>query len=526
MSAVLSSLPTGRISRTPRHVVTIAGQPVHAYAVETQHGVKRPKGTATIRLPHPGYTETQLHERWLNQPIEAQIGYDEDGGARRVFTGRISGIKRAFSTQGFTLEVTATGWAALLDFPSEADIVFPPLSRLYDIIRSLCAMRGLPMYSGELITYPNSTAEVRLGGVPEVDEGQVIIPKRTSPLQWLVNTLSLFGYACCDRPDGSFWWGRVMGVPPHNPVATFAQGVNVFQMSRDDSLDQMVTWWDVEGASYTDNDGIPVKVRSFPATVPYSPYLDPPGYARQGSNSGVLVTSALADAHRNVMELNTAAPYEAETWRTPGSPAIQPGEVVALTSDLLELDAGPRWVMSVDHTSSVNGIRTTWSGWQGAGYALEPGDDREEIPIFTGYRHVGNEYLDWYGQKAPQGREITFDITIPDTFTAMYLEIWLRGSNSFLLGGPTIDATVSKIEVWQGGEDKPKGSANLPSVPEDVREVQFHRLPLPGRPEPGVATVKLISGEDGSGGPDDWEGYNGTLVLTGRGYPALPSGGS
>lgn len=524
MSAAVS-LPTGIQTRTPRQVVTIAGVPYPSFSVETQHGVKRPKGTATIQMPRPDASLADLRARWLNQPLEAMVGYDEDGGARRVFAGRITSLSRGFDRGGYRLEVRATGWAALLDWPSEEDIVFSPWTRLYDIARSLCAMRGLPMYGGELITYPDSTYEVLMGGVAQVDEGRVVIPKRTSPLQWLVNTLETFGYHAFDRPDGMFWWGRVLGQPTADPVQTFAQGWDVFQMDREDSLDGMVTWWDVEGASWTDADGVPVKLRSFPAEVPYSPYLDPPGYVRDALSSPALVTAELVDNARRVAEINTAAPYEEEAWRTPGTPGIQPGEVVALASSLLELADARRWVMTVDHTSSTRGIRTTWTGWQGAGTALPAGDDREEIVVFTGARHVGDEYLPQYEQPTPQGREIAFEVTIPETYTAIYLEGWVRGANSFLSGGPATDARVSTMEVWQGG-DKAVGTATLPSVPESTNERQPFRLPVPGRLEPGVATVKILSGEDSAGGPDDLEIGDLRLVLTGVGAPVLPSGGS
>ena len=45
-----ASLTTHRIDLTPAQVVTIDGTPYRALAVETQHGVNRPIGTATITL--------------------------------------------------------------------------------------------------------------------------------------------------------------------------------------------------------------------------------------------------------------------------------------------------------------------------------------------------------------------------------------------------------------------------------------------------------------------------------------------
>src|SRR4051812_42318237 len=116
-------LPTMALDRTPRQIVTIAGDQVLALSIQTQHGVNRPKGTATVRMPLPEIDITGLALRWLNQPIEALTGYDEDGGAQRVFAGRVTKLARSFDASGFQLDVQATGWAALLDFPNEADIV-------------------------------------------------------------------------------------------------------------------------------------------------------------------------------------------------------------------------------------------------------------------------------------------------------------------------------------------------------------------------------------------------------------------
>lgn len=536
----IASLPTRRIDLTPAHVVTIAGTPYRALGVETQHGVDRPVGTATITLAQPetGGTLAELRDRWLNRPIEAQIGYVEHGGAARVFAGRIDSIARAYDRSGYSLTVKASGYATLLDFPSEDDITFEGNTRLYDIVRSLCTMRGLPMFGGELITYPNSATEVRLGGVSHVDEGKIIIPRRTSPLRWIVQKLQLFGYRGFDRPDGMFWWQRVNGKPTGSPVETFTQGLNLFSLGRNDDISGMVTWWDVEGANWTDDDGIAVKIRSFPGTVPPDSggFVTPPGYVRQPLSDPALVTQALADAARNAHELDTGGPQEDDTWRYIGNTTIQPGHTVAITSGLMEMSAAKRWVMNVDHSSSGRGIRTTWRGWTGVGNALVAGNDETRIRVFTEPRHIGDEYVAWYGQQAPQGKVIQFDITIPATYTAIILEGWAHGCNSQLLEGTSTELEVSKIEVWQGGGDKPVGTGTLPSMPEEYEKRlpygsgtthwQRFRIPVPGRLEPGMATVKLLAGENRGAGYDDYEVQQLDLVMTGTGVPVLPTGGS
>lgn len=537
---MVATLPTGRIDLTPAHVVTIDGIPFRALGVETQHAVDRPIGTATITLTQPetGGSLPELRDRWLNRPIEAQIGYVEYGGTERVFSGRIASISRSFDRSGYSISVKANGWAALLDFPSEEDIVFAGNTRLYDIVRSLCTMRKLPMFGGDLITYPNSTASIRLGGVPHVDEGKVIIPRRTSPLRWIVQKLQLFGYRAFDRPDGMFWWQRVNGKPTGALQAAFVQGLNLLSLSRDDDVGGMVTWWDVEGASWTDDDGIPVKIRSFPGTVPPDSggFVTPPGYVRGSVSDNALVTQALADAVRNAHEIDTGGPQEDDRWRYIGHTAMQPGHTAFIRSELVEMNDVKRWVMSVDHSSSARGIRTTWRGWAGAGNALAAGNDATTIRVFTEAKHIGDERVDWYAVPNPNGKEITFDIVIPNTHTAMILEGWIHGSNSQLLEGANTDIEVSKVEVWQGGGDKPVGTATLPSTPEDYEKRlpygigtthwQRFRIPVPGRLDPGIATVKLIAGDNKGAGWDDYEVQQLDLVMTGTGYPALPTGGS
>lgn len=545
MSVVPASLPTQVIDRSPRQMVTVAGEVVPAFSIEARHGIRQPKGTAMIRLPLPdiGLDELLevLRDRWMNQPVEAFSGYDEDGGAERVFSGRVTKLSRAFDKSGYRLDVHGIGWASLLDFPSETDIVFPPDSLLYDIVRALCELRGVPTYGGELITYPESSDPIQLGGVEYVDDGTVVIPKRTSPLQWLTSTLGLFGYYLCDRPDGMLWWGRVMGRPNKAPAAAFTQGINVFSMRRDDDLSKMVNWWDVEGASYTDADGIPVKIRSFPAWLAYEPWLDPPGYRRQPLRGEVLVTTELADAARNVAEIDSMAPEETESWTYLGSPGIQPGDVATLTSPLLELDEDDRWVTQIDHSSSTRGIRTTWTGWWSPGSSLPAGDDSVEIPVFTNPRHIGNEYLSHYAVPSPQGKTISFNITVPDTYTAIVLSGWAHGVNSFRVSGKSTEETVSKIEVWQGANDKPIGTGVLPSMPENLSKKYPYgsaspsvwqrywtrfRIAVPGRLEAGTATVKLISGKSSKYSWDDYEVRLLVVTVTGNGAPSLPGEGS
>jgi hypothetical protein len=140
----------------------------------------------------------------------------------------------------------------------------------------------------------------------------------------------------------------------------------------------------------------------------------------------------------------------------------------------------------------------------------------------------------------PQGRVIGFDITVPDTYTALVLTGWAHGVNSYLLGGVNTDSEVSKVEVWQGGGERPVGTGVLPMMAENLsRRLPYgsglthwtrFRIPIPGRLEPGTATVRFVSGEDRriakAFRSDDYEVQLVDLVLTGVGYPALPGGTS
>ncbi|MEB0161251.1 hypothetical protein, partial [Pseudomonas sp. AH2 (2023)] len=77
--------------------------------------------------------------RWINKPIEIQVGYAETGGARRVFSGRVADIERDWGVRGTEVMVRCKGWASILDFPSEEDMEFGANTSLYDVIRALCA---------------------------------------------------------------------------------------------------------------------------------------------------------------------------------------------------------------------------------------------------------------------------------------------------------------------------------------------------------------------------------------------------
>lgn len=511
--------------------VTVNGVPTMVEAVDTQHGVNQKIGTASIEmiLPNPGHVT-------LNAPIEVQAGF-KDSGLATIFSGRITDASASVSDRGFSDELRAAGWATLLDFRAPRDLVYPPSSMLQDIFRSLCQLRRVPKYQADDVRYPGGITPVRLGGNPLVDNGNVVIPRRTTPLAWLDQKVRLFGYRVFDTPSGVLRLKRVSGMPPgagydHGP---YDQGVNAYEMGRQDDVEPMVNYWEVRGARYTDADGVNVEVRSIPASVPYAWELDPPGYRADGLSDDALVSVGLADAVRNVQEIDWSRPYEEESWEIDLDHRIQPGDIAGFRSLTLAVPATRRlWAMSVRNTASDRGYSTTVSGWAGAGVALPAGNDAVSYSVGVGPYHLGDETIPWYAVPAPSGTTRSFWLTVPDEYTSIVLSGKAHGTNSYFIEGANSESTVSTIEVWQAGEKV--GSTDLPVLPENyARRLPYSnvahwtsfRLPVPGRLEPGSVRIDFVAGEDkkATGGPiDDYEIRDVWITLAGVGQPILPGG--
>lgn len=521
MSAAVS-MRTAAIEQAPATLVTIAGRPVQVETWETQHGVDQPIGTASLTLPLPLPSFVGL-----NVPVEIQAGY-RDSGTHRVFSGRITDIDRDLDDGGSFARVRCTDWMELLDYTDESDLVFPGLTLLADIFRSLCRRRRVPMYTTDHVFYANGFTHVYFGGNPYIDNGDVIIEKRTSPLQWLDRKARLVGYRVYGAPNGQARLTRVSG-KPDTAVYGGAEGVDVVRMGRVQRLSDMATFWEINGASYTDGDGVPIKIRSIPASVPPDPLLTPPGYRGRTLSDRDIVTQGRADSIRQIYEIDYSAPRDIVTWETAGNPHMQPGDSIYVTSSTLEIDPSYRWVMTVRHAWSDRGFWTTFEGWAGAGTQLPHGNDATTVHLATGPFHLGDEVVPWYAVPAPRGSSLTLPFTVPDTYTAIVLTGLGHGINSQLIdGSPQDELKVSKVEVFQNGESV--GTIDLPVMPEDYWAMRdYHNLanwvsfrkPLPGSLEPGRAELVITAGENS--GYDDFEVRDLALTLTGVGAPVLPN---
>lgn len=517
------------VNQAPAHLVTIGQVQTRATAIDTSHDVYLGIGTCTIRTP-------ALFD-WIQVggSVSVQLGYS-DTGTHPVFIGTVRQVQRSFNGDaGWELIVTCDGQMSRLVDSEERDIEFP---RIYlgSLAQSIAAMRGVGPVIVDRIKSPvdwgADTNWIFLGGNEYVDDGKVLIRDNQGLHSWLTSKLSLFGYQMFDRPAWDVRVARLFGTPA-NPTHFATEGVDIFRGGRDITNDQ-VNYWTVEGSSYTDEDGIPIKFISIPAEVPYDPRLRPKGYRADSASDGLLSSQFLVNTVRQVHEINYSEPTDSTTWEMPGNPLIQPGDVIQITSELLGHSETVLWVTGVRHQYSDQGFWTTIDAWSGHGEALPHGDDEVSMTVVDGPVHVGDEYIPWYAQPNPSGTEVSFDVTIPDNYTAVVLEWWSHGSNSYFLEGASSESTVSTITVEQGGEEV--GSAEMPMQPEEyelrrpygdgLQYWGFNRRPIPGRLSAGRATVKFKSGRDNRlpshTAADDFEIRDVVIRLTGVGTPALP----
>ena len=523
---------TEKIDQDPTNLVTVNGIPTPVDGFTTRHGTDQPIGSASLTLPADG----DLSHLDLNATLEIQAGYT-DRPTSRVFAGRIVDIDRTLDASGRTIRVQAEDNTQQLNWETESDWTFPGAITLQGIFRSVVEQRGLALFRADQVLYPTSATHVTFGGITEIDGGGVVIKRRTSPLQWLTNKASLFGYRVFGTPDGTTRLQRVSGLPASSPVATFTEGLDIFQVSHSRSTKPMVTNWTVYGASYTDSDGVPVEIRAIPSVVPAEPYLTPPGWRSGDVSDPILTTQALVDAVRNVMEIDHSEASEIATWETWGRPDIQPGDVIGIVSGSVGIPVlSTRWVTGVDHHWSERGFTTTLTAWAGSGEQLAAGIDEKIISIGSGVYRLGDEWLPHYVHTAPGGEQVTVPFTVPGTYTSLALRGRAHGSNSYLIDGANAESSVSKLEVWQNGERV--GTADFPMMPENLQYAYDYdndvywddfRMPVPGKLTPGGAELRIIAGKDNRISAaytiDDFEVKNLAIEARGTGNAVLPGVG-
>lgn len=518
------------MTQTPAHLVSIGQVQTNVTAINTAHGVDQGMGTCTIRTP--------ALFSWIvvGASVTVQIGYEETG-THPAFKGTVKETRRVLNGDGgWEYDVKCEGQLARMVDGEETDIEFAKIY-LGDLAQSLTSMRGVePLIVDRIkspIDWELDANWIELGGNPNVDNGMVPIRRRSGLYNWLRQKLELFGYRLFERPAWDARVGRISGAPT---VATHTatEGVDIFRGDRRRVNDQ-INYWEVVGSRYTGEDGVAVAFRSIPASVPFDNRLRPKGFRFDKVSDDILSSQFLVDTVRQVREIDRTEPTDWTTFELPGSPLIQPGDTIGITSEILGHSAEVLWVMSVRHDYSDQGYWTTIEGWSGNGTMLASGDDAVTVIVVTGPVHVGDEVVPWYASPNPSGREVSFGITIPDDYTAIYVEYWSHGCNSYFMDGASSESSVSKIIVEQGGEEV--GSVEMPMQPEEydlqrpygsgVTYWGFNRVSLPGKVKAGVATVRFVSGEDNrlpwSTRWDDFEVRNVVMKLTGVGQPILPT---
>lgn len=502
---------------TPIALVTFNGIPVPAPQFTTTHSIDQQIGIATIYVP--AHIEI-AHEA----EVEIQAGYRETGTSV-IFRGTITRISWEFDKSGKRRQVSCDGYLRRLNQVNDSSLVFAGRNQLYEIARSLTNRIDIPVMLIDSVVDLSTGTPVVLGGNEFVDDGNVPVPRRQRHLSWLTNALEMFGYRLFERPAGD---GRVMlvsGLPSADTPWSISEGVDAIRLSRTWSRYDRADYVDVTGASWTDADGVANKIRSFPAVVAE------PDWEIATLSSDLLVNQGLADLARNVIEINRGEPSDVQAYRTAGLPNLQPGDTVMLTSASLDIPTPEsQWVMRVHHEFSDRGFWTSVDLWSGAGVPLAGGVDSVTIPVATGPIHLGDEVVPWYAAPNPSGKSYKIPFTVPDEFTAIVLE-WLgHGSNSDFTDGASSELTVSKIILWQGGEEI--GKVDLPVLPEDYeKRLPYSQLEhwtrsrrsVGGRLKAGTAELEIVSGEIASRGHvDDFEVRDVVLTLTGIGHTVVP----
>jgi hypothetical protein len=499
--------------------VFVDGVLVDTYSSRATHAIDRPVAQCDIETDLPTSNSIPLGSR-----VEVQAGYGSAVGT--IFAGTVPDDQDRFSVSGYDGRITAVGYAKNLVSPNRKDVKFPagPIS-LKSIFTTLCTMREVPNFRcDETLMLDNATI-IELGGVTEVDDGQLVITANTGFLSWMQRVFNLFGYYVYDRP-GEFRCSRILTPPASGSIlAGYAELSNIMELSRSRRAGAIINDWEIEGATISPEDSTSgTTIRTFPATVDYNELLAPLGYAHSDIRDDSLVTLELAEAVLAAQQITHGALrpqwdilVEGDYRRGPGDPIM----IESVRHELIEY----LWLTSLTTDVSLDGFWMNVGAWAGTGTVTEPGDDCVVMDLFTGTRHLGNEYLPNYKIDGHQGTSYTIPFTIPDSYSSLVITGFAHGTNSFSRGQ---ESTASRFEIWQGGKKVADGE--LPRQREDLvtNYTNLSKWPsikvaLSGSLKAGNAELRIIAGYDSAvGDTDDFEFRNLTLTACGVGSPIYP----
>jgi hypothetical protein len=519
--------------KTARRVVMIGGIVTDCIDVGTHHALKE-IGTCSIQMHAP----LPAHVR-IGATVEVQMGYPQLTGT--VFRGKIPRTSESISISGATATVYAVSLGNRLNRKDYVDVSYAGPISLRKLFQSMCARRKVAQFYSDETTYRDlatgTDIKITYGNTRDANKQAVMVPRKTSSLSFLNDAANILGYYVFDTPSG-VRQKRVSGMPAATAAIAVTEAWNALSAGHDVDITDMANYIETFGSRYTDADGATVPIRSIALALPNDPLLDE-GWARDERSSELLDTIALADAARNVAEMDQGAPYETVTWETHGAPLLMPGDVVNVTSPTTHL-AGLQWVMSVEHTFAKSGSFTTrCEGWRGAGVALAAGEDCVTIPV-PGRWHIGNEYLSHYSIPSPGGLRIRIPFTVTQEYSSLTIRGLAHGCNSYLIDGVNTDAKVSRFEVRKqsaSDDDSPSGSGNLPVLNEDLLLKRPYGqtsggvltytywspfvIPIPNGLETDSYFLDILSGEDNVGSFDDLEVAQLSLTACGVGSPTI-----
>lgn len=511
-------------------LLLIGGFPTEFAEITTQHRVRQPVGTATILLPPMDLPEHVT----VGATVQIQAGYP--GVTATIFQGILPKQSITWSDDGRVATLSCVGYGTWFARRDYVTVSFPGPVSGKTLYQSLASRRGIPFAWADDMLTPDGSSVIEFGGNADYDGGEVVIQRKTSSAQWSNQLFNLFGYFAFDIPSGPNRFQRVSGVPTVSPVATYVEGETGYRYAMETDLDDVVTYWEVKGARYTEaSTGLNVEVRSIPAVVPSNPLLGPDEYTRDERSHNQLVTDALAEIVRNVHEIDYSELTQTVTWQDEGSPHIQPGDVVHVTAPSIMVDAD-LWVMSVTHRiNDRDGFTTDFEGWAGGGEPLAAGENCVTQTIGAGPYHRGDEYISWYAVPTPTSAPLVLPFVAADDYSSMAVICLAHGANSFMRSGKNADSTVSKFEVWQNGEKIGEGQLQVldenyeKRYPYGTSDSYWTELTIPitGSIEAGPAEVRLIPGRDTrlpwATGLDDFEVKNVRIRTCGVGQPILPN---